>query len=119
MAAMKTTATQFSANTVRTISGKMANICGACVVEAVGTAAESGAWSVLYLIIVLSINLGVFNLIPFPALDGGRFLFLIIEGIRRKPMNKNVESYINFVGIMLLFGLMILVTVKDVLHLFG
>ncbi|MBR2353798.1 MAG: site-2 protease family protein [Clostridia bacterium] len=89
------------------------------VVEAVGTAAESGVWSVLYLVIVLSINLGVFNLIPFPALDGGRFLFLIIEGIRRKPMNKNVESYINFAGIMLLFALMILVTVKDVLHLFG
>ena len=89
------------------------------VVEAVGTAAQSGAWSVLYLVIVLSINLGVFNLIPFPALDGGRFLFLVIEGIRRKPLNRNVESYVNFVGIMLLFALMIFVTVKDVFHLFG
>ncbi len=89
------------------------------VVEAVGTAAKTGAWSVLYLVIVLSINLGVFNLIPFPALDGGRFLFLIVEGIRRKPLNRNIESYVNFVGIMILFALMIFVTVKDVLHLFG
>jgi regulator of sigma E protease len=70
-------------------------------------------------VIVLSINLGVFNLIPFPALDGGRFLFLAIEGVRRKPLNRNVESYVNFVGIMILFALMIFVTVKDVLHLFG
>ena len=89
------------------------------VVEAVETAADSGAWNVFYLVIVLSINLGVFNLIPFPALDGGRFLFLAIEGVRRKPLNRNVESYVNFVGIMILFALMIFVTVKDVLHLFG
>ena len=67
----------------------------------------------------VSINLGVFNLIPFPALDGGRFLFLIIEGIRRKPLNRNVEAYVNFVGIIILFAFMIFVTVKDVFHLFS
>ncbi len=88
------------------------------VAEVVGDAAKMGFLNFLYIVIVLSINLGVFNLIPFPALDGGRLLFLIIEGIRRKPINRDVESYINFAGIMLLFALMIFVTVKDVFNLF-
>ena len=87
------------------------------VAEVVGEAAKTGLLNFLYIVTVLTINLGVFNLIPFPALDGGRFLFLIIEGIRRKPINKNVEAYINFVGIMLLFGLMIFISFKDVLKL--
>ena len=63
------------------------------------------------------INLGIFNLLPVPALDGGRFLFLLIEGIRRKPLNRNIEGYINFVGIMILFGFMIFITCKDILKL--
>lgn len=88
------------------------------VVEVVGEAAKTGFWNFLYIVIVLTINLGVFNLIPFPALDGGRFLFLIVEAIRKKPVSRNLESTINFVGIMILFGFMIFVTVKDVLHLF-
>ena len=88
------------------------------VAEVVGEAAKTSALSFLYIVTVLTINLGVFNLIPFPALDGGRFLFLIIEGIRRKPINRNVEAYINFAGIVLLFGLMIFISFKDVLKLF-
>lgn len=87
------------------------------VAEVVGDAAKASMQQFLYIVAVLSINLGIFNLIPFPALDGGRFLFLIIEGIRRKPINRNVESYINFVGILLLFALMIFVTCKDILKL--
>ena len=74
--------------------------------------------SFLYIVTILSINLAVFNLIPFPALDGGRFLFLFIEGIRRKPLDKNVEAYINFIGIVLLLGLMIFISFKDILKLF-
>ena len=89
------------------------------VAEVVGDAAKNGLRSLLYIVTVLSVNLGVFNLIPFPALDGGRFLFLIIEGIRKKPINPNVESAINFFGIMILFAFMILITVKDVFKLFG
>ena len=88
------------------------------VTKVVGDAAKTGVVNLLYIVSVLSINLGVFNLIPFPALDGGRFLFLIIEGIRRKPINRNVESYINFAGIVILFAFMILVTVKDIFKLF-
>ena len=87
------------------------------VAEVVGEAAKSGALSFLYIVTVLTVNLGVFNLIPFPALDGGRFLFLLIEAIRRKPVNKNVEAYINFAGILVLFGLMIFISFKDVLKL--
>ena len=89
------------------------------VAEVVGDAAKSGYQNLLYIVTVLSINLGVFNLIPFPALDGGRFLFLIIEGIRRKPMDRNVEGYINFLGLMILLVFMIFVTVKDVFKLFS
>ena len=69
---------------------------------------------VLNITAVISINLGVFNLIPFPALDGGRFLFLIIEGIRRKPISQEIESKINFVGIALLMALMLIVVLKDI-----
>ena len=87
------------------------------VAEVVGDAAKASIQQFLYIVAVLSINLGVFNLIPFPALDGGRFLFLTIEGIRRKPIDRNVEGYINFVGIILLFALMIFVTCKDILKL--
>lgn len=88
------------------------------VAEVVGEAAKTNALSFVYIVTVLTINLGVFNLVPFPALDGGRLLFLVIEGIRRKPINKNVESYINFAGIVLLFGLMIFISFKDILKLF-
>lgn len=87
------------------------------VAEVVGEAAKTSTLNFLYIVTVLTVNLGVFNLVPFPALDGGRFLFLIIEGIRRKPLNKNVEAYINFAGIVILFGLMIFISFKDILKL--
>ena len=87
------------------------------VVEVVGDAAKMGWGNLIYIVAVLTINLGIFNMLPFPALDGGRFLFLIIEAIRGKPINKNVESYINFAGIIILFAFMIFVTCKDILKL--
>ncbi len=87
------------------------------VVGVVESVSSQGIMSFLYIVSVLTINLGVFNLIPFPALDGGRFLFLAIEGVRGKPINRNIEAYINFIGLMLLFALMIFVTCKDILNL--
>ena len=87
------------------------------VAEVVGDAARGGIVNLLYIVTVLSINLGIFNLIPFPALDGGRLLFLIIEAVRRKPLEKDVEGYINLVGISILFGFMILVMGKDIIKL--
>ena len=87
------------------------------VVTVVEDAASQGFMSFLYVICVLTINLGVFNLIPFPALDGGQLLFLAIEGVRGKPVNRNIQSYINFAGIMILFAFMIFITCKDVFKL--
>ena len=87
------------------------------VVSTVETAARQGFMSFMYIISVLTINLGVINLMPFPALDGGRFVFLGIEGLRGKPIDKNVEAYINFAGIIILFSFMILVTFKYIITL--
>lgn len=85
---------------------------------AIGESIEYGIDSLLLIVALISINLGIVNLLPFPALDGGRIFLLAIEAIRRKPLNKKVEMSINAVGIILLFGLMIVVAVKDILHLF-
>ncbi len=84
---------------------------------AVGDAAKVGISSVLNLVVLLAMNLGIFNLIPIPALDGGRLVFLIIEAIRRKPVPKNIEATIHGVGMLLLFGLVIVVAFKDVFML--
>ncbi len=72
---------------------------------------SSGLWS---LFIVLAINLGTMNLLPIPALDGGRMVFLIIEGIRRKPHDPKIEGYIHGAGMVILLLLMLLVALKDV-----
>jgi len=85
---------------------------------AVGDAAQAGFTSILYLFTLITMNLGVFNLLPFPALDGGRLVFLAIEGIFRKPVKKEIEQAINTAGIMLLMALMLFITVKDIFNLF-
>ncbi len=72
---------------------------------------------ILQIACILSLSLGLFNLIPFPALDGGRILFLIIEAIIGRPLNRKVEAIVNGVGLALLFGLMIVVTVFDIMGL--
>ncbi len=87
------------------------------VATAVSDAAKTGASSFFYLVVVIAMNLGVFNLLPFPALDGGRLVFQIIELIRRKPLKPEVEGYIHFVGIVLLLLLMLVVTFKDIFKL--
>ena len=68
--------------------------------------------------ILLSANLGVMNLLPVPALDGGRLLFLLIEAVRGKPINPKYEGYVHALGFVLLFGLMIIVTFNDIVRLF-
>ena len=64
---------------------------------------------------MISVNLGVMNLLPIPGLDGSRLLFLLVEGVRRKPVNRELEGKIHFAGFVLLMGLMILLVYKDVL----
>lgn len=70
------------------------------------------------LIVILSANLGVMNLLPIPALDGGRLLFLIIEAVRRKPLDRNKEGFVNFIGFALLMIIMVLVLFNDISKLF-
>ena len=73
---------------------------------------------ILYLTAYLSINIGFMNLLPFPAFDGGRVLFLIIEKIKGSKINEKVEYTINMVGFSLLMLLMVIITIKDILNLF-
>ena len=87
--------------------------------EVIGEAAQKGWETLLYLVAVITINLGVFNLLPVPALDGGRLLFLIIELFRGKPIDRNLEGYVHFIGIIILFALMALISVKDIIGLFS
>lgn len=88
------------------------------VTEALGEAASSGISDLVYLSVVISMNLGIMNLLPLPALDGGRLLFQIIELIRRKPVNPNVEGIVHFAGFVLLMILFVVITFKDILALF-
>ena len=84
------------------------------IVKAVGDSAKVGFVNVAYLAALISLNLAIINLLPLPALDGGRLLFLIIRLFTGKRISDNVEGRIHFVGIMLLFALMIYITVIDV-----
>ena len=87
------------------------------VTEALGEAAKSGIADLVYLSVVISMNLGVVNLLPLPALDGGRLLFQLVEIIRGKPVKKEIEGYIHFAGLVLLLILSALIAVKDIIGL--
>ena len=68
--------------------------------------------------ILITVNLGVFNLLPLPALDGGRLVFLVWEGITRKTVPQKYEALVHFAGIILLLLLMVFVTYSDITKLF-
>lgn len=84
----------------------------------VGETAKYGFASIMYLTAYLSINLGFVNAIPFPAFDGGRIIFVIVEAITKKKVNQNVEGMIHTIGMILLMLLMAYITLMDVLRLF-
>ena len=84
----------------------------------VGNAAKSGFLNIIYLIAYLCINVAVINLLPFPAFDGGRVLFLIIEKIKGSKVNPNIENAIHTIGFILLMILMIYVSYNDIIRLF-
>ena len=81
-------------------------------------AMHSGFNVVIRLWALISINLGIMNLLPFPGLDGWHFLVLIVEGITRKELPKKFKTIMSNIGMIILFGLMILVTLKDIIGLF-
>ena len=85
--------------------------------SAIGDAAKAGALQLLYLTALISINLGVMNLLPFPALDGGRLLTILIEIITRRRIPQKIEGIINAVGLFILLGFSAVVLVKDVFAL--
>lgn len=89
------------------------------IVGLVGTAAENGLNDVLFLTAIISVNLAVLNLLPFPALDGGRLVVVLIEGIRRKDLDYNKIALVNAVGFFLLIALMIILTFHDIKNLFN
>ena len=89
------------------------------VVTEVSESVRYGWRSLLFLIAMITINIGVFNLLPFPALDGGRIVFLLIEALIGRKVDRQVEGIVNFAGLMLLFALMLFVTFKDILKLFA
>lgn len=82
------------------------------------TVRQMGFQGIISLLVMLSINLGIMNLLPIPGLDGSRLLFMLIELIFRKPVPRRLEAYIHLAGYLLLFGLMILLTFRDVIRLF-
>ncbi|MGM9534833.1 MAG: RIP metalloprotease RseP [Intestinibacter sp.] len=99
------------------ISNSVAGPVG--VIGMVSDAAKTGITNLLYLGAVISLNLGIMNLIPFPALDGGRLLLLLIEGLRGgKKLDPSKESMINIVGMSILMAFMLFITYKDILRLF-
>lgn len=87
------------------------------MVHIVGEAAKIGVYQLLYIAAVISANLGLFNLFPIPALDGGRGIFLVFELLRGKPVEPEKEGLIHFIGFALLMFLMIIVLFKDLKEL--
>ena len=88
------------------------------VTGAMTEAAKTGAYSLFYMVVILSMNLGIFNLLPIPALDGGSLLLTLIEIIVRKPIPQKIEGIIKAVGFVLLIGLVIIISLKDIIYLF-
>ncbi len=89
------------------------------IVSVIGTVWQYGPESLMNLVTMITINLGIFNLLPLPALDGGRLVFLIIEGIRKKPVPPEKEGMVHFIGIACLMLLMVVVTIGDISKLFA
>lgn len=82
------------------------------------TVVTFGLYNVLYFAAMLSVNLGIMNLLPLPALDGGRLLFFAVEAVRGKPIDRQKEGMVHFVGILLLMILMVVVTWNDIQRFF-
>lgn len=92
---------------------------GPVAIYSVSNQAVANGWvSVFNLMAMLSINIGIFNLIPIPALDGGKIVMNILEGIRRKPLKPETESYITLAGVAIMVVLMLVVTWNDIMRVF-
>ena len=88
------------------------------IFKASSDAAKNGLENVLYFLAMISINIGIFNLIPIPALDGGKIVLNILEAIRRKPLKQEIETYVTMAGVVIMVVLMLAVTWNDIMRLF-
>ncbi|HET1810141.1 TPA: RIP metalloprotease RseP [Streptococcus pneumoniae] len=88
------------------------------IFKASSDAAKNGIENILYFLAMISINIGIFNLIPIPALDGGKIVLNILEAIRRKPLKQEIETYVTLAGVVIMIVLMIAVTWNDIMRLF-
>ncbi len=84
-----------------------------------GQATKTGFNYLLQFIAIISINLAIINIVPFPALDGGRLLFILIEKIKGSPVNRKIEGWVNAVGFFALIAVMIFITMRDISRFFG
>ena len=89
------------------------------ITRQIAHAADRSIWDYFGIIAMLSVYLGLFNLLPLPALDGGRAVFLIVEGMIRRKINPRVEATVHTVGLVLLLGVLLFVSFKDMTHVFG
>ena len=88
------------------------------IFKASSDAAKNGIENVLHFLAIISINIGIFNLIPIPALDGGKIVLNVLEAIRRKPLKQEIETYVTLAGVVIMVVLMIAVTWNDIMRLF-
>lgn len=87
------------------------------IIQIVGEVARTGVVNLLSLAAIISLNLGFLNLLPIPALDGSRLMFLVVEGIRGRPVDPHKESFVHFVGFTVLILLMIVIAYRDLVRL--
>lgn len=97
------------------LAGAITEVAG----ESLKISFSHAVMSILNIMVIISINLGIVNMLPFPALDGGRFVMLLIEAIFKKPVPRKVEAIINAVGLGILLTFMLFVTCNDIFKLFG
>lgn len=101
---------------LKDLSGPIGTI--GIVAETAGNAVSSADYSgIIFILAFITVNIGIVNLLPLPALDGGRLFFIIIEGIFRKPVPKKFEAIVHAAGLILLLGLMVLISFNDIVNL--
>ena len=101
----------FKGEGVKEVSGPVG------IISFVSGQVKEGWYMILYIVFLISLNLGIMNLLPLPALDGGRLVFLIVEGIRRRPVPPEKEGMVHAIGFLLLLVLIGLVTYQDIARL--
>jgi len=88
------------------------------IAQLTGVVVNNGLYAVLSFVSLLSLNLAIINVLPIPALDGGRLLFIVIEGVFRKKVNQRIEGYAHMIGMAILLGLIALITLHDLFRIF-